>query len=42
LNVFLKKAVPEGLDRKNFKIETQSTRSERRNNGYNVLANKKR
>jgi hypothetical protein len=27
----------EGSERKTFKIETQSTRSERRNIGYNVL-----
>ena len=29
---------PEGFERKNFKIRTQSTRSERRNIGHSTLA----
>jgi hypothetical protein len=33
----MQKMGPEGLGRKNFKIETQSIRPERRNIGYNVL-----
>jgi hypothetical protein len=37
LNVFLEKTGPEGSGTNTFKTETQSTRPERRNIGYNVL-----
>ncbi len=40
--LLIQKEGAEGSGRKTFRIETQSTRSERRNIGYNVLESKKK